>query len=96
MGADRIINGQVPIWSVSRQVVAVNANSDIYSLCDLAGKTLAVQATSKPEEIFPNNENPNIPEFETILSLEDRGTQYAALDCGYVDAIAAHETAILQ
>ena len=38
----------------------------------------------------------DIPQFEDIISLEDRGVQYAALDCGYVDAIAGHETAILQ
>ena len=38
----------------------------------------------------------DIPEFGAIISLEDRGVQYAALDCGYVDAVAAHEMAILQ
>ena len=38
----------------------------------------------------------DIPQFEDIISLEDRGVQYAALDCGYVDAVATHEMAILQ
>ncbi len=83
-------------YMVSRQVVAVNAKSDIYSLADLAGKTVAVQVTSKPEELFLENENPNIPQIENLLSIEERSIQYAALDCGYVDAVAAHETAILQ
>ena len=31
-----------------------------------------------------------------MFSTEDRSVQYAMLACGYVDAIAAHETAILQ
>ena len=68
---------------VSRQVVAVNADSGIETLADLAGKTMMVQSTTKPQ-------------FGELLSAEDRSVQYAMLNCGYVDAIAAHETAILQ
>lgn len=34
------------------QVVAVNEDSDIYSLQDLKGKVIAVQSTTKPEEIL--------------------------------------------
>ena len=83
-------------YMVSRQVVAVNAQSSIETLADLAGKTMMVQSTTKPEEIFLESGEPDIPQFEDIISLEDRGIQYATLDCGYVDAIAAHETAILQ
>ena len=83
-------------YMVSRQVIAVNAASDIYAMSDLNGKVIAVQSTGKPEEIFLQGEGADIPQFEDIISLEDRGVQYAALDCGYVDAIAAHETAILQ
>ena len=39
-------------YMVSRQVVAVNTDSSIQSLSDLAGKTVMVQSTSKPEGIF--------------------------------------------
>lgn len=83
-------------YMVSRQIIAVNAKSDIYAMDDLNGKTIAVQSTGKPEEIFLQSGQADIPQFEDIISLEDRSVQYAALDCGYVDAIAAHETAILQ
>lgn len=38
----------------------------------------------------------NVPAFRDIISLADRGVQYAMLDCGYVDAVAAHEEAIRQ
>lgn len=83
-------------YMVSRQVVAVNYTSDIYSLSDLEGKVVAVQTTTKPEEIFLNKLDSRIPELKNVVSTDTRNVQYAALDCGYVDAIASHETAILQ
>ena len=83
-------------YMVSRQVVAVNADSSIQSLSDLAGKTVMVQSTSKPEGIFLSGSDPRIPQTIEVFSIEDRSVQYAMLACGYVDAIAAHETAILQ
>ena len=83
-------------YMVSRQVVAVNADSSIQSLSDLAGKTVMVQSTSKPEGIFLSGSDPRIPQTVEVFSIEDRSVQYAMLACGSVDAIAAHETAILQ
>ena len=83
-------------YMVSRQVVAVNADSSIQSLSDLAGRTVAVQTTGKPEELFLSGSDPRIPQTVEVFSTEDRSVQYAMLACGYVDAIAAHETAILQ
>ena len=83
-------------YMVSRQVVAVDAHSSIRSLSDLAGKTIAVQSTGKPEEIFLSGSDPRIPQTVEVLSIENRSVQYAMLACGYVDGIAAHETGILQ
>ena len=83
-------------YMVSRQVVAVNTDSSIQSLSDLAGKTVMVQSTTKPEGIFLSGSDPRIPQTVEVFSIEDRSVQYAMLACGYVDAIAAHETAILQ
>ena len=83
-------------YMVSRQVVAVNKNSPIQDSMDLEGKKIAVQTTGKPEEILLNHLDMRFPENIAVISLEDRSVQYASLDCGYVDAIAAHETAILQ
>ena len=82
-------------YLVSRQVVAVGAQSGIETLSDLAGKTIAVQATGKPEAIFLRG-GENVPAFRNIISIADRGLQYAMLDCGYVDAVAGHEEAIRQ
>ena len=83
-------------YMVSRQVVAVDADSSIRSISDLAGKTIAVQSTGKPEEIFLSGSDPRVPQTVEVLSIENRSVQYAMLACGYVDGIAAHETGILQ
>lgn len=83
-------------YMVSRQVVAVNMNSDIYSLADLEGKTLAVQTTTKPEEIFLNRTDERIPTIRSLISLQKRELIYPFLSKGYADGLAAHETAIYQ
>jgi amino acid ABC transporter substrate-binding protein, PAAT family (TC 3.A.1.3.-) len=83
-------------YMVSRQVVTVDADSCIQTLSDLAGKTIAVQSTGKPEELFLSGSDPRIPQTVEVFSIEDRNVQYAMMACGYVDAIAAHETGILQ
>ena len=83
-------------YMVSRQVVAVREDSEIQTLADLAGKRIAVQSTTKPEEIFTAGTDPRIPEVQEIFSLQNRELIYPFLSKGYADAIAAHETAILQ
>ena len=83
-------------YMLSRQVVAVRRDSDIYTLSDLAGKRVAVQSTTKPEELFVSHTDPRIPELREIFSLQNRELIYPFLSKGYVDAIAAHEMAILQ
>ena len=80
----------------SRQVVAVRQGSDIQTLADLAGKRVAVQSTTKPEELFLAHTDPRIPRVAEVFSLQDRELIYPYLSKGYADALAAHETAILQ
>ena len=58
-------------YMYSRQVVAVRPDSDIDSLADLAGKRVAVQSTTKPEEMFLKGSDPRIPELEAVFSLEN-------------------------
>ena len=83
-------------YMLSYQVVAVNRDSDIETLGDLEGKIVAVQSTTKPEEIFTNHMDSRIPELREVFSLQNRELIYAFLSKGYADAVAAHETAILQ
>lgn len=59
-------------YLVSRQVIAVSEQSSIERMSDLAGKTIAVQATGKPEAIFLSG-GENVPAFRNIISLADRG-----------------------
>ncbi len=83
-------------YMASRQVVAVMRDSSIYTLADLAGKTVAVQATTKPEEIFLAGTDPRIPRLQAVFSMQNRELIYPAMSKGYVDAVAAHETSVLQ
>lgn len=48
-------------YLASRQVVAVDPESDIYTLADLKDKVVAVQSTTKPESILLNHTNENVP-----------------------------------
>jgi polar amino acid transport system substrate-binding protein len=80
----------------SRQVVAVDPNSSIRTLADLEGKTVAVQATTKPESILLNGLNKSAGEIKSLYCVDDKALLYPALSKGYVDAIAAHEETILQ
>ncbi len=83
-------------YMVSNQVVAVKEDSDIYSLSDLEGRNIAVQSTTKPEGVFLDRKDSRIPEVGSLISLEKRELMYTFLAKDYVDAIAAHETSILQ
>lgn len=83
-------------YMISYQVVAVRPDSDIYTLADLEDKIVAVQSTTKPEEIFMAGTDARIPKLQELFSLQNRELIYAFLSKGYVDAVAAHETAILQ
>ncbi len=82
-------------YILSRQVVAVNPDSDIYSLKDMEGKSIAVQSTTKPEGFFMNPKG-DTPHVQQVYSFFDRDLIYIHLAKGYVDAIGAHETVIEQ
>lgn len=83
-------------YMISRQVVAVMPDSDIQTLADLAGKTVAVQSTTKPESILLDGSDPRISEVRSLLSVQKRELLYTYLSKGYADAVAAHETSVQQ
>lgn len=81
----------------SRQVVAVTPDSPIYTIDDLEGKIVAVQSTTKPEEIFRDIEqNDGVPKLRKVISVQNRDLLFIFLSKGYVDAISAHDTSIDQ
>ena len=47
-----------------------------------AREQIAMLIKAKPEEIFLKEKPSGCPEFGDVMSLEDRGVQYAALDIG--------------
>ena len=59
-------------YLASRQVVAVDPESDIYTLADLKDKVVAVQSTTKPEGILLNRTNENVPQIKELYSFSDR------------------------
>lgn len=80
----------------SRIVIAVNKDSNIYTIEDLWDKTVAVQAASKPEEMFLNMEDSKIPRIRSLLSMKNRELTYPMLSKGYADALAVNEVIINQ
>jgi polar amino acid transport system substrate-binding protein len=80
----------------SRIVIAVNKDSNIYTIEDLLDKTVAVQAASKPEEMFLNREDSRIPRIRSLLSMKNRELTYPMLSKGYADALAVNEVIINQ
>lgn len=75
----------------SRQMVAVRAESDIQTVQDLEGKRVAVQATTKAEDLFLHNIVSDLPQMEQVNCFSTTNELYAALRKNYVDAIAGHE-----
>ena len=53
-------------YMVSRQIIAVNAKSDIYAMDDLNGKTIAVQSTGKPKRSFCKADKRIFPNLRTL------------------------------
>ena len=79
----------------SHQVVAVNVDSDIYTLQDLEGKVMAVQSATKPEDIIRSHDG-TLPQLRKVISVQKRDLIFALLGKGYADALAAHDTSVEQ
>lgn len=80
-------------YMYSRQVVIVQADSDIRTLADLNDKRIAVQTSSKPEELFLKHQVPGVEQVDSVYCFANTVDVFAALDKSYVDACAGHETA---
>lgn len=76
----------------SREVIVVRKDSQINKISDLTDKRIAVQVTSKPDEIF----SLNTFDIADLYTFEDINLVFAALRKGYVDAIASHEIVVLE
>ena len=79
----------------SRQVIAVNEDSDIQTLDDLEDKVIALQSTTKPEDIIRSHDG-TLPKLRKVISVQQRDLIFIMLGKGYVDALAAHDTSVDQ
>lgn len=79
----------------SNQVIAVRENSNIHTIDDLKGRILAVQSTTKPEDIIRRHDG-SVPPLEKLISVQKRDVVFLLLTKGYADAMAAHDTSIEQ
>ncbi len=77
-------------YMLCRQVVAVEKDSDIYTLDDLSGKNVAVMAGTTPEQILLEKDLTENPKMGTIYSFADIKEAAMALQGDYVDACAGH------
>lgn len=81
-------------YAQDREVIAVLKHSDIYELSDLENKKVAVQMTSKAEDILLANSNASIPPLKNVFSLYDINESVSALKREYVDACVGHEAVL--
>lgn len=81
-------------YMYSRQVVAVQRDSDIRTLADLTGMDVAVQVGSKPEALLLGKEDEVPCQVDTVYCLLYIDEVMIALKKGYVDACVGHETAL--
>ena len=73
-------------YMYSRQVVIVQADSDIRTLADLNDKRISVQISTKPEELFLKHQVPGVEQVDSVYCFADTVDVFAALDKSYVDA----------
>jgi polar amino acid transport system substrate-binding protein len=76
------INFTDPYFDADQSLLA-KGDSDIETLDDLAGQTLGVQSATTGEAYA----NENAPEDAEIVSFEDPGDLFTALDAGEIDAV---------
>lgn len=69
-------------YMMSRQVVAVNRDSEIKTLADLEGRRIAVQSTTKPEELFLSHTDARLPALREVFSMQNRELIYSLSEQG--------------
>lgn len=75
----------------SKVCVVVASDSDIRSLEDLKGRSVATEVDSRAEDFFLKKNSADVETVSTYSGLEDAFTAFGK---GYVDAVADHEEAL--
>lgn len=82
-------------YAACQQVVAVPEDSSIYTLDDLAGKSVAVRISSDAENIFTSSRGKNIPNLKSLVCLRNADDLPVALYNEYVDACAGYAASLI-
>lgn len=82
-------------YAQDREVVAVLAESEVKTLADLEGKTIAVQMTSQAEKMFLSGDSYGLPQLKSVFSLYDLAESVSAMRRKYVDACVGHEAVLI-
>lgn len=77
----------------SLQSVAVLKSSDINTISELKGRTVAVQSSTKPESLFLDGAD-GVPDVKSVYCFTDMEEMFGAVKKGYIDACAGHESAL--
>ncbi len=77
------------------QVAVVQADSDIRTLADLAGRRVAVQAMSLTEDTLLERKDPALPEIGELYSFDRMDVVRTSLSKGYADAVCGYEGEIM-
>jgi polar amino acid transport system substrate-binding protein len=77
-------------------MVAVRSDSTIEHLSDLNDRRVAVMSSTMPESIFLDSNDSRIPDVRDVYCMDNMDLVFAALQSGYVDATAGHETVMRQ
>ena len=75
-------------------VICVRADSDIHTLKDLAGKTVAVMTNSRVEHYFLQETELTAPAIEKLYTYDSPEYTFAAFNKGYTDAVAGHKAGL--
>lgn len=78
-------------YMYSKESIVVSADSNIWSIDDLKGKSVAVEVDSKAEDFFLKKNAVDVSTVSTYMSLEDAFTAFGK---GYVNAVADHKEAL--
>lgn len=78
-------------YMYSKVSVVVAADSDIRSIEDLKGRSVATEVDSRAEDFFLKKSSVDVETVSTYSGLEDAFTAFGK---GYVDAVADHEEAL--
>ena len=81
-------------YLTSEEAVVVSADSDITSIDELNGKTIAVRIDSKAEEFFMGKISNEVPVPETLFTFNSMKEAFVWFGKGYADAVVDHRAAL--